>query len=157
MPRMAGIQLADDTVLAQLSGDDRLGLARAIARTLAELHTIHANYSGTYDYQTHAVQPFTENYRVMILQGILDLLATSQSYNANTTDSDVAWAERIIHDNQEAMHQPWSISLVFRDFKEGNMVAQQQQGEWQISGVFDLMEAHFGDGECDLARQVGHY
>lgn len=157
MPRMPGIQLADDALLVQLSGDDRLGLARAMARTLAELHTIHADHAGTYDHQTHAIRPFSENYRVMILQNIRDLLAISQSYNANTTDSDVAWVERIIHDNQEAMHQPWSISLVFRDFKEGNMVAQQQQGEWQISGVFDLMESHFGDGECDLARQVGHY
>jgi aminoglycoside phosphotransferase (APT) family kinase protein len=55
------------------------------------------------------------------------------------------------------MHQPWTISLVLRDFKEANIVAQQQQGEWHISGVFDLMEAHFGDGESDLVRQVGHY
>jgi hygromycin-B 7''-O-kinase len=157
MPRMPGIQLADDKVLAQLSTDDRFGLARAMARTLVELHTIHAEYAGTYDYQTHVIRPFAENYHDMILQNIRDLLAMSRSYNANTTHSDVAWVERIIHDNQDAMHQPWSTSFVLRDFKEGNMVAQQQQGEWQISGVFDLMEAHFGDGECDLARQVGHY
>ena len=157
MPRMPGMQLADEALLAQLSSDDRLGLARAMARTLAELHTIHADCAGVYDYQTHAIRPFNKNYRDMILQSIRDLLATSQSYNANTTDSDVAWVERVIHDNQEAMHQPWSISLVLRDFKEANMVAQQQQGEWQISGVFDLMESHYGDGESDLARQVGHY
>ena len=157
MPRMPGIQLADEALLAQLSGDDRLGLARAMARTLAELHTISADYAGTYDYQTHVIQPFAKNYRDMILGSIRDLLTTSQSYNANTTASDAAWVERVIHDNQEAMHQPWSISLVLRDFKEANMVAHQQQGDWQISGVFDLMEAHFGDGESDLVRQVGHY
>jgi hygromycin-B 7''-O-kinase len=157
MPRMPGIQLADEALVAQLSGDDRLGLARAMARTLAELHTIHADCAGTYDYKTHTIQPFAKNYRGMILESIRELLAASQSYNANTTVSDVAWVERVIGDNQEAMHKPWSISLVLRDFKEANMVAQQQQGEWQISGVFDLMEAHFGDGESDLARQVGHY
>ncbi len=157
MPRMPGIQLADEALVSQLSGDDRLGLARAMAGALAELHTIHPNYAGTYDYQTHSIQPFEKNYRKMIVENIRDLLATSQSYNANTTVFDVAWVERVIRDNQEAMHKPWTISLVLRDFKEANMVAQQQQGKWQISGVFDLMEAHFGDGESDLVRQVGHY
>jgi hygromycin-B 7''-O-kinase len=157
MPRMPGIPLADEVFVAQLSADAQFGLARAMARTLAELHTIHADYPGTYDYQTHTIQPFAKNYRNMILENIHDLLATSQSYNANTTVSDVAWVNQVIHDNQEAMHQPWSVSLVLRDYKAANMVAQQQQGEWHISGVFDLMEAHFGDGECDLARQVGHY
>lgn len=157
MPRMPGIPLADETLVAQLSDEDQFGVAGAMARTLAELHTIHADHAGTYDYQTHTIQPFAKNYRDMILENIRDLLATSQSYNANTTVSDAAWVDQVIHDNQEAMHLPWSISLVLRDFKAGNMVAQQKQGEWQISGVFDLMEAHLGDGECDLARQVGHY
>jgi len=157
MPRMPGIQLADEAFVAQLNGDDQLGLARAMARTLAELHTIHSDCAGTYDYQTHTVQPFAKNYREMILESIHDLLATSQSYNANTTVFDVSWVERVMRDNQEAMHNPWNISLVLRDFKEANMVAQQQLGEWKISGVFDLMEAHFGDGESDLVRQVGHY
>lgn len=157
MPRMPGIQLADEALVTRLSGDDQLGLARAMARTLAELHTVQADYAGTYDYQTHTVRPFARNYRDMIVDSIRDLLTTSQSYNANTTDSDAGWVDGVIRDNQEAMHQPWDITLVLRDFKEANMVAQQQQGEWQISGVFDLMEAHFGDGESDLVRQVGHY
>jgi hygromycin-B 7''-O-kinase len=157
MPRMPGIQLADERLVVQLSSDDRLGLARAMARILAELHTIQADHAGSYDYQTHAIRPFAQNYREMILESIRDFLAESQSYNTNTTVSDVAWVDRVIRDNQEAMHEPWHISLVLRDFKEANMVAQQQRGEWQISGVFDLMEAHFGDGECDLVRQVGHY
>ena len=157
MPRMPGIQLADEALVAQLSGDDRLGLARAMARTLAELHTMHSDSAGTYDYQAHTIRPFATNYREMILESIRDLLATSQSYNANTTDLDAAWVERVVRNNQAAMHKPWSISLVLRDFKEANLVAQKQQGEWQISGVFDLMEAHFGDGDSDLVRQVGHY
>jgi aminoglycoside phosphotransferase (APT) family kinase protein len=156
MPRMPGIQLADATLVAQFSSEDRFGLARAMARTLAELHTIQADEAGSYDYQTHTIRPFAKNYREMILESIRGLVAESQSYNPNTTASDVAWVERVIQDNQEAMHQPWRVSLVIRDFKEANMVAQQREGGWQISGLFDLMEAHFGDGECDLVRQVGH-
>lgn len=28
---------------------------------------------------------------------------------------------------------------------------------WRVSGVFDLMGAHFGDGEVDLSRQYAVY
>jgi hygromycin-B 7''-O-kinase len=157
MPRMPGIQLADERLVAQLSSEDRLGLARAMARTLTELHTIQADKAGSYAYQTQTIRPFAKNYREMILESIRDLLTESQSYNTNTTTSDIAWVERVLRNNQEAMYQPWKVSLVVRDFKEANMVAQKQEDEWQISGLFDLMEAHFGDGECDLVRQVGHF
>ena len=157
MPRMPGIQLADESFVAQLTDNDRFGLARAMTHTLAELHTIQADFAGTYDYQTQTIRPFAKNYRELILENIRELLAVSKSCNNNTTVSDVSWVEQVVRNNQEAMHQPWTISLVLRDFKEANMVAQQQHGEWHISGVFDLMEAHFGDGESDLVRQVGHY
>jgi aminoglycoside phosphotransferase (APT) family kinase protein len=157
MPQMPGMQLADEALVAQLSSDDQLGLARAMAHTLAELHTIQADAAGTYDFQTHTIQRFEKNYRDMILESTRDLLARSQNYNDHTTVSDVAWVERVIRDCQEGMHTPWRTSLVLRDFKAANMVAQQRQTKWQISGLFDLMEAHFGDGESDLVRQVGHY
>ena len=157
MPRMPGIQLADEALVAQLDSEDRFGLARAMARTLTELHTIQADDTGSYDYQRRTIRPFAKNYRNVILENIRDLLAESQSYNSNTKTSDVDWVEKVIRNNREAMHALWNISLVVHDFKEGNMVAQKQQGQWQISGLFDLMEAHFGDGESDLVRQVGHY
>jgi aminoglycoside phosphotransferase (APT) family kinase protein len=157
MPRMPGMQLADESRVAQLNDKDRFGLARAMARTLAELHTIHADCAGTYDYQIQTIQPFAKNYREMILENIRDLLAASRSCNTNTTVADVSWVEQVIPENGEAMRQPWTISLVLRDFKEANTVAERRHGEWNISGVFDLMEAHFGDGESDLVRQVGHY
>jgi fructosamine-3-kinase len=30
-------------------------------------------------------------------------------------------------------------------------------GEWNVSGLFDLMTAHFGDGQADLSSQVKTY
>lgn len=157
MPRMPGVQLADEALIAQYGDDDRLGMARAMARTLAELHTIQAEYAGTYDAQTQSVKPLVKNYREMVIEDIRNLLVASQNYNANTTDLDVMWVEQILNETRQAMDEPFRVSLVLRDFKEGNMVARKHQNEWQISGLFDLMEAHFGDGEGDLARQVGHY
>ncbi len=43
------------------------------------------------------------------------------------------------------------------DYKEGNLVVMQHNERWHVSGVFDLMEAHFGDGEADLSRPIGEY
>jgi fructosamine-3-kinase len=43
------------------------------------------------------------------------------------------------------------------DYKEPNVVVMQEQSGWRVSGVFDFMTAHFGDGEADLARQSGTY
>lgn len=157
MPRMPGVQLADEALAARLGGDDRMGLARAMARTLAELHAVGAETAGTYDYRTGGVRPFGKDYRETILDGITELLADAQSRNANTTAADAAWADQVIRENRNAMREPYGVSLVLRDFKEANMVAERQGGGWRISGVFDLMEAHFGDPEADLARQVGHY
>jgi hygromycin-B 7''-O-kinase len=44
-----------------------------------------------------------------------------------------------------------------QDYKEGNAVAERKDGTWRISGVFDLIEAYFGDGEADLSRSVAVY
>src|SRR5215216_3076280 len=63
MPRMPGVQLADEKLVAQLSSEDRFGLARAMARTLAELHTIQAEEAGSYEYQSQTIRPFAKNYR----------------------------------------------------------------------------------------------
>src|SRR5262249_50206093 len=45
----------------------------------------------------------------------------------------------------------------FEDYKEPNAVVERTDEGWRVTGVFDLMTAHFGDGEADLARQVGMY
>jgi hypothetical protein len=47
--------------------------------------------------------------------------------------------------------------FVMVDYKEQNTTAERRGAAWRISGVFDLMEGHFGDGEGDLCRQIGLY
>ena len=37
------------------------------------------------------------------------------------------------------------------------MVAERTGRRWRITGVFDLMEAYFGDSEADLSRTLAHY
>jgi len=157
MPKMPGLQLADSQVVASLSMDQRRGVARALAAMLIEIQTLTWEHSGRYDATTQTVQKMPQDYRSWIMQRTRELIAQAQSYNENTTASDVAWVENIIERTAHACLTPYQPCLVLEDYKEPNVVVMQDETGWQVSGVFDLMSAHFGDGEADLARQVGSY
>ena len=56
----------------------------------------------------------------------------------------------------EQNHTVVSIDRALSTDHIRGVVTQEQTG-WRVSGVFDFMTAHFGDGEADLARQSGTY
>ena len=157
MPKMPGLQLADSQVVARLSMDERRGVARALAATLIEIQTLTWEFSGRYNTATQMIEPMSQDYRSWIVQRIRELITQAQSYNENTSASDAAWVENIIERTAHACLTPYQPCLVLEDYKEPNVVVTQDETGWQVSGVFDLMTAHFGDGEADLARQVGSY
>jgi len=74
-----------------------------------------------------------------------------------TTPEDVAWVESILETHRAALLVPFQACFVMNDYKEANTVADKINGRWQITGVFDLMEAYFGDPEADLARTTMDY
>ena len=157
MPKMPGLQLADSSVKADLSIDDRRGVARALAATMIEMQTLTWEFCGRYDTETRQVKPMDQEYRSWIVQRIRELTAQAQSHNNNTTDSDIAWVEAIIERTAYACTASYQPCLVHEDYKEPNIVLTRHENGWQVSGVFDFMTAHFGDGEVDLARPVGSY
>ena len=157
MPRMPGVQLADSQVTAGLSMDERRGIAKALAAMLIEIQTLTWGYSGRYNFMTQMVERMHRDYRTWIVHRIRELVAQAQSHSANTTSADVAWVENIIERTAQACLTPYQPCLVLEDYKEPNVVVLQEQAHWRVSGVFDLMTAHFGDGEADLARQTGTY
>lgn len=157
MPRMSGVQLADEKTAKGLASEDRRGIARAMARMLVEAQTLTWAFDGRYDFEKDAIVPTRIDYRVWVVQRVRELLAQAQSINMNTPASDVAWAEHIIARGGNALHTPYEPCIVLGDYKEPNAVVEHTGEGWRVSGVFDLMTAHFGDGEADLARQVGMY
>jgi hygromycin-B 7''-O-kinase len=157
MPKMPGLQLADPQMMARLSMDERRGVARALAAMLIEIQTLTWECPGRYDATTQTVQPMMQDYRSWIAQRTRELLAQAQSYNDNTPATDAAWVEDIIARTAHTCLTPYQPCLVLEDYKEPNVVVTQAETGWQVSGVFDFMTAHFGDGEADLARQVGTY
>ena len=157
MPRMSGVQLADPQVTAGLSMDERRGIAQALAAMLIEIQTLTWECSGRYNFTTQLIERMDQDYRSWVVQRIRELLTQAQSYNENTTPADVAWAENIIARTSQACLAPYQPCLVLEDYKEPNVVVLLEQARWRVSGVFDFMTAHFGDGEADLARQCGSY
>ena len=157
MPKMPGLQLADSQVVARLSTDQRRGVARALAAMLIEIQTLTWEFSGRYNATAQMIEPMVQDYRSWIVQRIRELITQAQSYNENTTTTDAAWVEDIIARTTHACLTPYQPCLVLEDYKEPNVVVMQDETGWQVSGVFDFMTAHFGDGEADLARQVGTY
>lgn len=181
MPRLAGLQLADPEVQNQLSTRDKQGIAHALGENLAMMQELTWPHAGRYDVTTHSVQPFelrhelawpfpvhtdtrasamqprTITYSERMVACIRHHLAHSREYNNSTTVADVEWAEELITRAQDALRESNQSCFVMEDYKEGNLVVTNVNGSWQVSGVFDFMQAHFGDGEADLSRQTAMY
>jgi aminoglycoside phosphotransferase (APT) family kinase protein len=157
MPRMPGMQLSDPEVRAGLSGADRLVIARAMGETLAEMHRLTWPTPGTYDLASDTIQPFETNYAGWAISLIRECIEAAIPLSDRTTDADVAWVEAVIARNRPALDVPFRPCFVNMDYKEENVVVQRVGPTWRVSGVFDYMDAHFGDGELDLARCVAVY
>ena len=157
MPRLPGLQLQDQAAAASLSFDDRSAIAGALARTLAGVQALTWECSGTYDPATDRVRPLDQPYRAWIVQRIRQKLADSLSANEHTRPSDVAWVECLLERVTPALEVPFQPCAVLSDYGYHNAVVSRAGAGWQVSGVFDVMDAHFGDGQADLSVQVGVY
>ncbi len=182
MPRMPGLQLADQAVRAAVSKEDQPGIARAMAETLAQIHDITWPFAGRYDASTQAVQPFNLPHELAWpfplesqadLRGMSPALAsysavvvgrirrhltlTHRQHPNDTTTADMDWAEDIIAQAQPVLATTYQPCLVLQDYQRGNLVVTSTEGKWRVSGVFDLMQAFFGDGEADLSRTTAAY
>ena len=187
MPRLNGLPLASPDVRATLSERERIEIAAAMGVTLAQLHQFQQPEPGLYDAETGTVRPLratyvppwlitraywddetdlhlssAEIYRRWIYSRIGFFLhraldASDPTTGRITSPEDVAWIDQVFEDSSAALLEPFQPCFVMNDFKEGNTLAARTNGQWQITGVVDLMEAYFGDGEADLSRILAEY
>ncbi len=156
MPRMPGLQLSDPNVTAGLSRSDRLRIARAMGENLARMHELTWPFAGTCDLVSDSIARADDSYNAWA-SSIRAMLLRSWSYSDRTTDADVEWVERLISEPSPAFDVPYESCFVLGDYKEQNATVEKRDGVWRVSGVFDLMEGRFGDGDADLSRQTGLY
>ncbi len=178
MPRMSGLQLADPESKKQLGLEDKRGIAQALGENLAQMQEVTWPIAGRYNSATDTIGPFERTYEFAIpsvvgsantepsiisyselVKGHLrHRLTRAQEWNAAaTTLEDISWVEKLIAEARDALEETFEPCLIMEDYKEGNLVVTQQDKRWQVSGVFDLMGAIFGDSEADLSRPIAEY
>jgi hygromycin-B 7''-O-kinase len=157
MPKMPGIQLADGHVVGSLSKEDRRAIARALGENLSEVHQVHWECSGQFDLAKGSISAFPGGFGTWLIDQLQRLVQQSEGNRSGFAVEDREWIDGMINDARAALEGSMAPSLVLHDYKEANVTVDQVGGRWTVSGVFDLMESFFGDGDLDFARQFGDY
>lgn len=153
MPRLQGA----NPLAADLTATQRLAIAQVLGRNLAALHGLAWPFAGEYDLATQTIQPFPGGFTHWIAADIHSWLDQARSHGPATTPEDAAWIEDVIAAAESALAVDFQPCFVMNDYNPGNLLVTQVHGTWQVSGLFDLMEYYFGDGEADLMRLTAIY
>ncbi|MCC6269244.1 MAG: phosphotransferase [Dehalococcoidia bacterium] len=128
--------------------------SRELGAALAQLHTVTLPEAGAHNPRTAAIEPlatpYSEYVEFVIEEGLRRSLAASQY----TTEADVAWARSIVEQARPALELPFTPTVVHLDFGFHNVLFEQRDGHWRLTGVVDWMTAEAGHPECDLARPL---
>jgi aminoglycoside phosphotransferase (APT) family kinase protein len=157
IPRMRGLRLPDRTAAEGLTREDRFGMARAMGENLALMHALVWPMPGRYDLSTGTIAPLEVGWKEWVVAEAHRWLAPARGHSGQTTDADVAWVESLLRSSYDALGVSFEPGFVMHDYGEHNVAFEQEEGLWRVSGVFDLMEAFFGDREMDLSRQAASY
>jgi hygromycin-B 7''-O-kinase len=157
MPRMPGLKPSDIAADEELTNDERLGMARSMGENLALMHALNWPHPGGYDLATDTIAPLEESWTECVGAEARRWLALARRHSDRTTDADARWIEALLRSSCDALGEPFEPRFVMHDYGEHNVTFEQTDELWRVSGVFDLMEAFFGDSEMDLSRQTAFY
>lgn len=156
MPRMKGKRLSDSLSEDWLSDTDRIEIANAQGSTLKEAQKLTYEYCGKFDLATNSIKEYTPDWFTEFSRQILERLEKSTQYNDKTPQSDIDWVKGLIEQAKTSIEY-FTPCFYMQDYKPGNMVVDKVDGKWQVTGLFDLMEASFGHPESDLSRMFAFY
>ena len=146
MPRMPGISPTE----GRLTHSEQMAIAQALGRNLAQMHTLTWPFAGNYDLAENTIRPFKEGFSQWLIADVRHWLTKAQEHRE--MEKDVIWTEQIISGAQTALAADFQPCFVMNDYNPNNVVVDYVDGEWRVTGLFDLMEYYFGDGEADLTR-----
>ncbi|CAA9293838.1 MAG: hypothetical protein AVDCRST_MAG93-4108, partial [uncultured Chloroflexia bacterium] len=136
---------------------EQLRIAQALGQNLAHMHQLTWPFAGEYDLASDTIQPFDEGLARWIIADTRRWLAKARTNGLATTADDVVWTEHVIAEAQPALENAFLPCFVMNDYNPGNVLVECSHGTWQVSGLFDLMEYYFGNGEADLMRLIAIY
>lgn len=133
----------------------RIRLAVALGEAAARLHEVRGTSPGPYLWEEVTFVP-RPDFAAWVLER-LDWWRSGCRDAGGLTADDERFIDDVIERHAEALGVPFGPVLVHHDFKLGNTSYLQRDEGFEASGVFDLMEAYFGDGEEDLVRTFWSY
>jgi hygromycin-B 7''-O-kinase len=121
------------------------------------MHQLKWEFSGTYSLESGTIEPFTSGYGEWIKSQMRQNMSLARSYSSVTTAADEEWIEERLLEWGGALEVPFEPCYVHHDYREANTVITRENNGWVVSGIFDLMEGYFGDGDADLVRQIENW
>ncbi|WP_226001141.1 phosphotransferase family protein [Paenibacillus sp. BJ-4] len=156
MPRLYGEHIHTPELQARLTSLDKQQMAEILAAALLELHSWKVKSSGELDTTTLAIRPFEISYRAWLYARIRYWLEDARKYS-DISVQDMEWVEGILEDSRQAFDQLEAATFVMGDFKPQNVLVQNGENGWRVSGLFDFTTAYFGDGVADLQKITTMY
>jgi hygromycin-B 7''-O-kinase len=153
MPRLYGTSPVD----RHLTDAEQLAIAQALGHNLVQVQQLTWPVAGSYDLLSETIEPFSEGFAHWIVADIRRWVAAARANGDATTDDDSLWIEQVIGEAHAALAHAFQPCFVMNDYNPGNVLVNRIHGSWQVSGLFDLMEYYFGDGEADLMRLIAVY
>jgi hygromycin-B 7''-O-kinase len=157
MPRLRGIQLSDQGVDAAFTINDLERIAEAQAIMLFEGQRLTWSHYGRYDPASRTIHTPQEPYADWLYATTREYLLRAALHTSRTTQEDFDWVDAEFSGARDALLEPFQPRFVMHDYKPSNMLVDRVGDHWRVTGLFDLMEAHFGHGESDLSRMFCFY
>jgi aminoglycoside phosphotransferase (APT) family kinase protein len=152
MPRMPGIQPSGG-----LAREERLGMAQALAENLALMQDLTWPSCGGFELAAETIAAYPASWPAWVAADVDRWLDVAREHSDRTTNADIAWVAGLLSRAKDALAEPFQPCFVMHDYKEQNATFERAGAGWRVSGIFDLMECFFGDGEIDLSRQTLQY
>jgi hygromycin-B 7''-O-kinase len=148
MPRLPGTM--GSTMWETADDSDKRDLSAALGGALADLHQATFDAPGPYDAQADSFVE-VDDFRSWTLDRIETLRTRCRAIDALPRDAEV-YVDELIEAYSDALTEPFVPVVVHHDFSLANTNYERLDSGYRASGVFDLGEAHIGDGEEDLVR-----
>ncbi|MDU5145560.1 MAG: aminoglycoside phosphotransferase family protein [Paenibacillus dendritiformis] len=156
MPRLPGRHIHDPELLRLLHREDGATIAAQLGHALREMHRWKAAHPGEFDPDSGHIRPFAGSYTAWLYGMIRYWLDDAAKYSV-ITERDKAWVQQLLDGAQATMDRLDSPSFVMGDFKPENVLVQQTDRGWEVSGVIDFTTSYFGDAAADLPKLTALY
>ena len=150
MPRLPGRPAPSSP-----AGEEGRAVAEALGAGLARLHELRGEAAGDYDLAADAILPSPLSQRERVVARLQQWLGWCREAREGCIgDADALWIEALLAARSAALGEPFEPCWVHHDWKHNNVLCEETAGAWRVTGVVDLMEGYFGDGEEDLVRCI---